>query len=102
VVGPTLVKSISRKIDERIFVNRYNIHKESHLHVDQSMCEKCEHKPCTYSCPVDNYVWDKETKRLTVYYEGCVECGACVVVCPYHKITLEYPPLGRGINYRFG
>ncbi len=97
-----MVAKLTRKIDERIYVNRYNIHGQNHLVVVQDMCAVCKDKPCTFSCPVDNYVWDAENKRLTVYYEGCVECGACVVVCPYHKITLTYPPAGRGVNYRFG
>lgn len=97
-----MVKSVTRKIDERIYVNRYNIHPVNHLHVDQSKCIECKDKPCTFTCPVDDYVWDPDQKRLTVYYEGCVECGACVVVCPYHNIKLDYPPAGRGVNFRFG
>ncbi len=97
-----MVNPPSRKIDERLYVNRYNVHSENHLHVDQSKCQECRDKPCTFSCPVDDYVWDPELKRLTVFYEGCVECGACVVVCPYHKIALDYPPAGRGVNFRFG
>ena len=87
-------------IDERIYVNRWKVYKDNHLKLDPEKCKVCEHKPCTYCCPVEVYNWENE--EIVVSYEGCLECGTCEIVCPYKKITLTYPVAGHGIVYRFG
>lgn len=88
------------KLEERLFLTRFKVDKSSHLVVDQSKCQVCHDKPCTIVCPVKDYVW--EGGRLVVSYEGCVECGACEVVCPFGKIKVNLPPSGHGVNYRYG
>lgn len=87
-------------IDERIYINRYKVHKKNHLYLDPEKCPICIYKPCTYCCPVSVYNWEKD--RIVISYEGCVECGTCEIVCPYGKIKLTYPITGHGISYRFG
>ncbi len=88
------------KLEDRLFLTRFKVHKESHLKVDTSKCAECKLKPCTIVCPVRDYKW--EGNRLVVSYEGCVECGACEVVCPFHNIKVTFPPAGHGVNYRYG
>lgn len=93
-----------RKITERLYQTRFKVFKENHLIVDKSKCIQCADKPCILCCPANVYRWDgsKESGRLIVEYDGCLECGACEVVCPYSKITLTYPPAGHGVNFRYG
>ena len=88
------------KIEERLFLNRFNVDDKNHLVVDTSKCLECANKPCTTVCPVDDYNWDDG--KLIVSYEGCVECFACEVVCPFNKIKVTYPPGGKGVSFRFG
>ncbi len=88
------------KIEERLFLDRFNVNDQNHLVVDTSKCLECANKPCTTVCPVDDYNWDNG--KLIVSYEGCVECCACEVVCPFNKIKVTYPPAGKGVSFRFG
>lgn len=67
---------------------------------DQELCLKeCDHKSCTYFCPSQVFSWIREETR--VLPERCVECGACVLGCPYNNINWDYPPGGGGIKYRY-
>lgn len=87
-------------LEERLFLTRFKVYKNNHLQVDKSMCSQCAMKPCTTVCPVKDFKWDNG--NLVVSYEGCVECGACEVVCPFHNIKVTFPPNGHGVNYRHG
>jgi ferredoxin like protein len=76
--------------------------KDPHLRIrDQRVCHGCADKDCTHTCPIDNYVVEADG-RTTIYWDSCLECGACRVTCPYGNIDWKWPTGGYGVSYRYG
>ena len=48
--------------------------------IDQGVCLKCIEKPCTVTCPVENYKVE-ENGHTTIYWSNCIECGTCNRYC---------------------
>jgi NAD-dependent dihydropyrimidine dehydrogenase PreA subunit len=47
---------------------------------------------CEQVCPVDVFVVDRERRLATLpRAEGCVQCGACIVQCPFDALYFETP-----------
>ena len=63
-------------------------------------CPTCEGRPCILVCPAGIFTWDGN--RVTAFWEKCLECGACRIICPYDAIQWRYPREGRGVKYRWG
>ena len=59
-------------------------------------CMQCDKPPCVAACPVkgkDGATW-KETTGIgagivSISYEQCIGCGACVPACPYSARTMD-------------
>ncbi|MET1102165.1 MAG: 4Fe-4S dicluster domain-containing protein [Pyrodictiaceae archaeon] len=88
-------------IEERVSLTKFNIHDKPHIIVKTDLCEKCRTKPCIITCPAGLFQID-ENGKLVFIYEGCLECGACRVICPYEAVEWHYPSGGYGVWYRFG
>jgi ferredoxin like protein len=50
---------------------------------------------------VENYHVE-ENGQTTIYWESCIECGTCRIICPFHNIAWKYPAGGFGVSYRYG
>jgi ferredoxin like protein len=87
-------------IDDKLALNLFHVDKDPHIKLDQGKCRLCPHKLCTRICPVENYTLD-ENNNVVFSWEGCLECGACRIVCDQEALTWEYPRGGYGISYRF-
>jgi ferredoxin like protein len=75
---------------------------DPHLRIiDQQVCKGCRDKPCTVTCPVDNYHAEADG-RTSIDWESCIECGTCRIICPYGNISWKYPAGGFGVSYRYG
>ncbi len=87
-------------IDDKLFLNRWKPDHQSHLEIiDPAVClEQCSGKDCTVFCPARVYEWRDD--RITVGYEGCLECGACRIACPHQNIRWRYPRGGYGVQFR--
>ncbi len=89
-------------LDKRLGTLAFNKDSEPFITVDTNLCTFCEKKPCLYICPAQVYNWED---RLVYNTEGCMETGACLVVC--HKlgnkaIRWNYPAGGRGVTFTKG
>lgn len=76
---------------------------QAHIHIDHQVCRTaCTTRPCLYVCPAKLYAYRPEQDEVFVDYEGCLECGTCVIVCREGALSWEYPRAGFGVQYRFG
>ena len=75
---------------------------DQHLKIkEQGVCLDCKDKPCTVTCPVENYRVEADG-RTTIFWDSCIECGTCRIICPYDNIAWKYPAGGFGVSYRYG
>lgn len=54
-------------------------------HVVTDHCHACRYTECVALCPVDCFHGDGE--RLYIDPEACIDCAACVPVCPVKAIS---------------
>ena len=89
-------------IEDKLFLDRFNVADDSHLKIkdDATCADACEDKPCLYLCPAN--VYRLENDRISVNYEGCLECGSCRIGCPHLNIEWRFPMGGYGIRHKFG
>jgi ferredoxin like protein len=89
------------EIDAKLALDVFKIDEPNHIQLEQKRCQaECEAKHCLYICPAKVYSLSPEGEIL-IRYEGCLECGACHVVCPL-VLSWRYPRAGFGVQYRFG
>lgn len=89
-------------IEAKLGLNVFKIDTESHIAVNREFCQaECPLRPCLHVCPANVYTLDREG-QVQAGYEGCLECGTCLIACPHGAITWHYPTAGFGVQYRFG
>jgi ferredoxin like protein len=89
-------------VDEKMATVKIKIDKEAHITVEKSLCKDCATRTCLIICSAENYKWDENNDELVFNYEGCLECGACRLICPKGAIDWTYPKHGCGVKFRFG
>jgi ferredoxin like protein len=91
-------------LDARLGLDKYEIDEEnSHITVDQTLCQTCAAKPCLTVCPAE--VYKLVDNEIAVRYENCLECGTCEISCDTGgngSIDWQPPQGGFGIVFRFG
>lgn len=91
-------------LDARLGLDKYEIDEEnSHITVDQALCQSCDLKPCLTVCPAEVYKW--VDGQIVVRYENCLECGTCEISCETGgngSIVWQPPVGGFGIVFRYG
>jgi ferredoxin like protein len=89
-------------IEDKLFLDRFNVDEQSHLTIiDEKVCvEDCANQPCLYICPAN--VYKLEHGRISIGYEGCLECGSCRIGCPELNIEWRFPTGGFGVRHKFG
>jgi len=92
----------SLSVDDKMATVKIKINKDAHITVNKEHCKDCATRPCLVVCAAENYQWDEKQEALIFNYEGCLECGACRIICPCGAITWSYPEGGYGVKYRFG
>ncbi len=98
------MSSKSVNVDQKLAANRFLVD-EGYRHIkikDQGVCRDCKTKPCTVGCPAKLYEWNEETDEMMYNYEGCLECGTCLLICPHDNLDWNYPRGGFGVQYRLG
>ncbi len=89
-------------IEAKLGLNVFKLDKESHITIDQEICRsKCEIQYCLHVCPANVYALDQKG-NVSAEYEGCLECGTCLIACSHEALSWHYPNAGFGVQYRFG
>lgn len=99
-MSKTLIKKNNKSlstIEEKLFITRFKPDTESHIKTNHDICISCKGKECTKFCPANVFVWSSTHNELLIAYENCLECGACVIGCPYGQIEYKHPKAGYGL-----
>ncbi len=89
-------------IEAKLGLNVFKLDKEPHISIDHTTCQaKCTVRPCLFICPAHLYTLDGQGD-VQVKWEGCLECGTCLLACQAEALTWHYPRAGFGVQYRFG
>ena len=87
-------------VDAKLGLDVFKLDKEPHIVINDAVCdESCPTRACLYVCPADLYELDDE-KRMTVNWEGCLECGTCMICCEPKALKWTYPRSQFGVQYR--
>jgi len=92
----------SLTVDEKLASVTINVDPNPHIVVEKEHCGACTNRPCLIICAAENYTWDEEGDCLVFNHEGCLECGACRIICPRGAVQWSYPRAGLGVRFRFG
>ena len=89
-------------IEAKLGLDVFKIDSEPHIIIRHEICQaKCLIRYCLSICPAELYTLS-EQGEVQVNYEGCLECGACLIACVHEALTWHYPRAGYGVQYRFG
>ena len=91
------------RIEDKLALNVFELDKEPHITIDEGLCKDCSEKPCLRCCPAKLYKF--EEGKMLFNYEGCLECGTCLIVCHNfgnRGVKWGYPRGGFGVYYRYG
>jgi len=91
------------EVDDRVALDTFEFDEEPFITVDTTLCRTCDAKPCLYVCP--SRVYRVEKGELVYNTDGCIELGACAIVCKHigeDAIRWSYPRGERGVEFRFG
>ncbi len=88
-------------IDDKLAKVRFKLDHTPHITVNGAICEKCREKPCLYVCPVQNYRIN-DAGGVEFFWQGCMECGACRIICEKGAVSWGYPRGGYGVCLRYG
>ena len=90
----------AKTIEDKLAVNKYDIDCDVHISLKEELCLKCEEQVCLYTCPASCF--KLRENHITFSYEGCLECGSCLIVCEKEAMIWELPRGGLGICYQYG
>ncbi len=88
------------RLEDILINNVWDVDYEPHIKVDSEKCVNCDSKACINLCPAGCFT--PLGSKIVFSYEGCLECGACRVICSNGAVYWNYPVSGKGIHYRFG
>jgi ferredoxin like protein len=94
--------TLTVKVEDKLLLDRFRVDEQSHLRIiDGELClHGCFDQVCLVICPANVYKLEKD--RVSVAYEGCLECGSCRIGCPHFNIEWRFPRGGYGISHKFG
>ncbi|MBQ2732701.1 MAG: DUF362 domain-containing protein [Clostridia bacterium] len=62
----------------------------------EDMCRGC--RRCMRECANNGLIFNAETKKMTVNYEGCVGCGRCLGACAFDAIDFACDTAAVDLN----
>ena len=88
------------KVDAKLAQNLYKLDDQPHIVIDQQICATvCTSRACLAVCPADLFEMNA-AGGMVVNWEGCLECGTCMICCNNDALSWSYPRSGFGVQYR--
>jgi len=89
-------------IDAKLGLDVFKVDTVNHIELDEAVCGACTSRVCLWICPAQVYT-EGDDGRINVRFEGCLECGSCLIACPQGEgLKWRYPKGAFGVHYRFG
>lgn len=94
---------MSEKMDltARLGLNVFKPVRVPHIRIRPGMGKDPRLRPAIRICPAGRYNENKNGE-ISITIDGCLECGACRLVCGLEVLEWNYPEGGTGVQYRFG
>ena len=90
------------KVEEKVALCAIKHGDSSHIEIREGYCDSCDTRICLRACPAQLYTEEPDSGRVIVDHTGCLECGTCLIICPFQAVTWKYPEASFGICYRYG
>lgn len=87
-------------VSDRLSTVHYDLDDRPHIVVDAEQCRGCQAHPCLDFCPAGCFT-PRAEGGIDYYHLGCLECGACLLLCRRDAVEWNYPRGGYGISYRY-
>ena len=71
----------------KVIIGEKGTYPNSRFTILPVLCNQCANPPCTAVCPV-GATKQRADGIVTVDYDTCIGCGACVQACPYDARTI--------------
>ena len=79
------------KVDAKLGADVFKLDQEPHILIDLEKCRTvCTSRACLKVCPADLYERNDQG-GMTVNWEGCLECGTCLICCDAEGADLAVP-----------
>lgn len=88
-------------IEAKLALNVYKLDTNPHISIVPKRCRRCRGRYCLRVCPARLFTLD-EKGDIRFNYEGCLECGTCLIACRECAIEWSYPKGGSGVQFRYG
>ena len=89
-------------IEAKLGLNVFKLDDQPHIVINHEVCRtRCVTRPCLLVCPAKLYTLDG-AGLVQVDFEGCLECGTCLIACRDDALSWAYPRASHGVHYRFG
>lgn len=95
---------MSMGIEQKLAANKFVVDEgHPHITIHADKLDEAARRALTMACPAGLYTLNGKGE-LVFECAGCLECGACRVLCARLPGALEWnhPQPGFGIQYRFG
>ena len=77
-------------IEAKLGRNVFKPAPESHIAIRHEVCQsQCKRRPCLRVCPAGVYSWNEQRQQIHVEFEGCLECGTCLIVCEHDALQWQ-------------
>ncbi|MBI2303157.1 MAG: 4Fe-4S dicluster domain-containing protein [Chloroflexi bacterium] len=93
--------SVEFSIEAKLGQDTFKVDKGPHIVPDPAVCRTCGPKWCIKTCPAHLYAANGDGS-VTLNFEGCLECGTCLVACLPRSLDWHYPRGGFGVQLRYG
>lgn len=93
--------SADANLQVKLGLNVFKTGGAPHIRVRPGMEQDVRLRRMIGICPAGVYS-EGEAGAIALALDGCLECGACRLVCGTEVLAWQYPEGGKGVQFRFG